>query len=123
MSRDIELPEPTVGLTNERRSNQKKSDTRSPRIHLELKYTKTAKRFINILEHLGPFLGVIQGGAPHHPNPNAPTFADGDPNHTLCGQKTMQETQPGTGPSSCTEFEEPTWRTKILSSHQRWSGE
>ena len=77
------LPEPTVGPTHVRRSILKECGKRSPRAHLKQRYTETAEHFINIREQLGPSLGVIQGGAPHHRSPNAPTLADRDPNYTL----------------------------------------
>ena len=79
ISQDVELPRQTVGPANVRRSIPKKSGKRSPKVHLELKYTKTAERFIDIREQLGPSLAVIVGGAKHHRNHNAPTFADRDP--------------------------------------------
>ena len=61
-----------VGPTNVRGSVVKKSGNVSPSTH-----------FSNIQEHLGPSLGFIQGGVPHHRSPNALTFADRDPNFTL----------------------------------------
>ena len=78
VSQDVELPEPTVELANVRRSILKKSGKRSPRAHLELKYTKTAEQFIKLREQVGPSLGVIQGGAAHHP-----TFAYRNPTYML----------------------------------------
>ena len=83
VSQDIELTEQTVGPTNARGSILKNNDKRCPRAHLDLKYTKTAERLTNIGEQVGPCLEVLQGGTPHHPSSNAPTFADRDPNWTL----------------------------------------
>ena len=69
------MQEQTVGFKNARRSILKKSGTKSPRVHLELKNTKTTEGFFNIREQLGPSLGVAQGGAQHH-------RADREPSNT-----------------------------------------
>ena len=80
VSRDVEsLPDAAVGPTNVIRSILKKNGKRCPKAHLSLRFTRTAEHFINIREQLGPSPGVIQGGAPHHRSPNAPTFANRDP--------------------------------------------
>ena len=83
VSQDGSLPEPTVGLTDVRRSTLKKNGKWSPRTHLELKFSKTADRFINIREQMWTSLGVFQGGHKHPRNPNGLTFEIRDPNHTL----------------------------------------
>ena len=85
------LPEPTVRPTNVRRPILKKSRERFPRTHLELKFTNTSQRFIQIRGQLGPSLGVIQGGATHLRRSNAPTFADRDPNYTLWAEDDAKE--------------------------------
>ena len=89
----------TVGPTNVRRSILKKSGKRSPRVHLELKHKKTAERFINIREQLGPISGNYPGwGALSPLKPNAPTFAGRDPNNTLWAEEMVHEKQLGSGP-------------------------
>ena len=70
VSQDVELPEPTVGITNKIRYILKKNSNTSPRA---LKYTATAESFIKNREHLGR----------SHGNPDAPTFENRDLNNTL----------------------------------------
>ena len=38
-------------------------------------------------EQVGPSLWFVQGGAPHHLSPNAPTFADRDPKLHVVGRR------------------------------------
>ena len=45
VSQDIELPEPTVGLSTENLSILKKNGKISPRAHLELKFSKKEEIF------------------------------------------------------------------------------
>ena len=55
-SQNVELPEQTVGLTNENRSILKETGKRSPRAHLKLKYTRPRTDFSNFgnsWDHLG----------------------------------------------------------------------
>ena len=108
VSEDVKLPEQTVGLTNVRPSILQRSGRRSPRAHLEIKYTKNAERLMNLSSNI---LGIIQGVPKHHRNSNP---------HTRCGQGMVAGKQLGTGPKSCTEFSEHTWRTMLHSSNQKW---
>ena len=68
VSQDFDLPKPKVVLTREIRPILKNNVGIPPIVHLELQYATTAERFIKIREHLGPSLGVIQGGQKHHRN-------------------------------------------------------
>ena len=110
VSQDIELPEQTVGPTNARGSILKNNEKRSPRAHLDLKYTKTAERLTNIGEQVGPCLEVVQGGTHIIPAPTLLRLLT-EIQIKRCG---MHEKQLGNGPSSCAEFTEPGDRSLIL---------
>ena len=91
-SQDVELREQAVGLNERETVHPEKRAARDLRGQLE--YTKTTERFFRIQEQLGPSLGVIQGGPPHHRNPNAPTLnCRVEIQTTRCGQKMVQEKQ------------------------------
>ena len=107
VSLDVELPDRTVGPMNVRRSILKKSGKRSPRAHLEFKYTKTEETFIK-----------LWGGPKHHRNPTRLRLRT-QIQTTRCGQKMVREKQLGNGPTSCAEFEEHTWGKKLHSANQR----
>ena len=109
-SQNVELPEQTVGLTNENRSILKETGKRSPRAHLKLKYTKTADRFFKLREQLGPSRAVNIIEIPTRLRLRTKIQT------TRCCQKMMQEKQLGKVPRSCTKFAERTWRTNLLSS-------
>ena len=73
----------TNGWTHERgtvRPLEERQEISRERIS-NSKCTKTAERFINIREQVGPPLGVIQGGPKHHRNTNT----------HFCGQRSKQQ--------------------------------
>ena len=81
--RDVELPQPMVGPTKgetvhlqEKRKHISKSTSRS-------KLYENYRRFHHHSGKIGTTSGSYHGGAPHHCRPNAPKFADRDPNCTL----------------------------------------
>ena len=122
-SQVVDLPEHTVGPASLRRTILKKSGKGSPREYLEVKFSKTAARFIKIQEQLGPSFGSHPGWTQtHHRNPTRLRLRQRQSNNTLWAEDDAKK-QHGNGPRSCTKFVERSWRTMLHSSNQSWSGQ